>query len=83
MTLENYPDLKSHQEISDALKQNMYLQQEITAAREVYNDTVMKWNQDIFSWPTKMIVASKMGYTTRIPFIASKQTKDLSKSVFF
>ncbi len=83
VTLENYPDLKSHQEISDALKQNMYLQQEITAAREVYNDTVMKWNQDIFSWPTKMIVASKMGYTTRIPFIASKQTKDLSKSVFF
>lgn len=83
VTLENYPDLKAHQEIADALKQNMYLQQEITAAREVYNDTVMKWNQDIFAWPTKMIVASKQGYTTRIPFTASKETKDLSRSVFF
>lgn len=83
VTLENYPDLKAHQEIADALKQNMYLQSEITAAREVYNDTVMKWNQDIFAWPTKMIVASKQGYTTRIPFTASKEIKDLSKSVFF
>ena len=83
VAIESYPNLKAHQEIADAMKQNMYLQSEITAAREVYNDTVMKWNQDIFAWPTKMIVAAKAGYTTRIPFTASKETKEKSRSVFF
>lgn len=83
VAIESYPNLKAHQEIADAMKQNMYLQSEITAAREVYNDTVMKWNQDIFAWPTKMIVAAKAGYTTRIPFTASKETKEKSRGVFF
>ena len=49
----------------------------------VYNDTVMRWNADIFAWPTKMIVAAKAGYTTRIPFTASKEMKEKSESVFF
>ena len=65
------------------MKQNMYLQREITAARELYNDTVNAWNRDIFAWPTKQIVAAKMGYTTRIPFIASKEIKEKAKGVFF
>ncbi|MBR4873226.1 MAG: LemA family protein, partial [Clostridia bacterium] len=49
IAFENYPDLKAHDEIADAMKQNMYLQREITAARELYNDTVNAWNRDIFS----------------------------------
>jgi LemA protein len=65
------------------MQQNSYLQKEITAAREVYNDTVLKWNSDIFAWPTKMIVAAKAGYTTRIPFTASRETKDKARSTFF
>ncbi len=83
VAFENYPDLKAHQQIADAMQQNSYLQQEITAAREVYNDTVFRWNADIFSWPTKMIVAAKLGYTTRIPFIASAEMKTKSEGVFF
>lgn len=83
VAFEAYPDIKAHQEIADAMQQNSYLQQEITAAREVYNDTVMRWNSDIFAWPTKMIVASKAGYTTRIPFTASAEMKAKSESVFF
>ncbi len=83
VAVENYPDLKAHQEIMDAMQQNMYLQREITAARELYNDTINEWNKDIFAWPTKMIVASKQGYTTRIPFIASKEVKEQAKGVFF
>lgn len=82
-TLESYPDLKSHQEIQDAIQQNSYLQKEITAAREVYNDVVYKWNSAIQEWPTKMIVAAKQGYTTRIPFIASKEVKEKAREVFF
>ena len=83
VAVENYPDLKAHQEIADAMQQNMYLQREITAARELYNDTINEWNKDIFAWPTKMIVAAKNGYTTRIPFVASKEIKEQAKGVFF
>lgn len=83
VAFENYPDLKAHKEIADAMQQNMYLQREITAARELYNDTINAWNRDIFAWPTKMIVAARSGYTTRIPFIASEEIKQQAKSVFF
>ena len=83
VAFENYPDLQAHQQIRDAMQQNMYLQREITAARELYNDTINTWNRDIFAWPTKMIVAAKAGYTTRIPFAASQEIKAQAKGVFF
>lgn len=83
LALESYPELKSHNEIKDAIQQNAYLQKEITAAREVYNDSVNTWNAQIQVWPTNMIVAAKNGYTTRIPFIASKEVKEKAREVFF
>ena len=83
IAFENYPDLQAHKEINDAMKQNMYLQREITAARELYNDTINRWNRDIFKWPTYQIVAAKNGYTTRIPFIASSEIKQQAKGTFF
>lgn len=83
IALESYPELRSHNEIKDAIQQNAYLQKEITAAREVYNDTVNTWNAQIQVWPTNMIVAAKNGYTTRIPFIASKEVKEKAREVFF
>ena len=83
IAVENYPDLKAHREIADAMQQNMYIQREITAARELYNDTVNEWNKDIFAWPTKKIVAAKNGYTTRIPFVASQEIKQRAQEVFF
>ena len=83
VAFENYPDLRAHDQIADAMKQNMYLQREITAARELYNDTVNAWNRDVFAWPSKQIVAARQGYTTRIPFIASKEIKEKAQGVFF
>ena len=84
VAFEAYPDIKAHKEIADAMQQNSYLQREITAAREVYNDTVLLWNQEIFKWPTKMIVAAKAGYTSRIPFSTSQEFKDRNRNeVFF
>lgn len=83
VAFENYPDLKAHNEIQQCLQQNSYLQREITAAREQYNDTVYRWNADIQAWPTKMIVAAKLGYTTRIPFTASQETKEKARGTFF
>lgn len=81
--VEAYPDLKAHAAIADAMRQNSYLQKEITAARTLYNDTVNIWNADLFAWPTKMIVAARAGYTTRIPFTASSETKAQARSAFF
>lgn len=83
LQFEAYPDLKAHRTLADAMQQNSYLQREITAAREVYNDTVLRWNQDIYAWPTKMIVAAKAGYTTRIPFTTSREIKDQARQTFF
>ena len=83
VAFEAYPELKAHRSLADAMQQNSYLQKEITAAREVYNDTVLKWNQDIFAWPTKMIVAAKAGYTTRIPFTTSREIKEQARAKFF
>ena len=83
VALEAYPDIKAHKEIADAMQQNSYLQREITAAREVYNDSVSAWNQAIFQWPAKALAAARAGYTTRIPFTASKETKEAARQVFF
>ena len=83
IAFENYPDLKAHEAFKDAMRQNYQLQLEITAARELYNDSVYAWNRDIFAWPTKMIVASKNGYTTRIPFNISTTVKEEARGTFF
>jgi len=83
LAVEAYPDLKSQTVIADAMRQNSYLQKEITAARSLYNDTVAMWNQAIFEWPAKQIVAARAGYTTRIPFTASAETKIAARGKFF
>lgn len=80
---EQYPDIKAHNELEECLKQNSYLQKEITAARELYNDSVYTWNATIQKWPTYMIVAAKEGYTTRIPFSTSQEIKEKARGTFF
>ena len=81
--VEAYPELRVHNALADAMQQNSYLQRAITAARTVYNSRVTQWNTDIFAWPTKMIVAARHGYTTRIPFTASAETREKARSKFF
>ena len=83
VAMEAYPELKAHQEIAMAMQQNSYLQKEITAAREVYNDSVLEWNGLVGRWPTYKIVAAKKGYTTRIPFATSSEIKQRAREVFF
>ncbi len=81
--VEAYPDLKAHAAIQEAMRQNALLQKEITAARTLYNDTVTQWNTDIYDWPTRMIVAAKAGYTTRIPFTTTSEIKQQARGTFF
>ena len=83
IAMENYPELQAHKDIQEAMRQNSYLQKEITAARELYNDTVNRWNTDIYAWPTKMIVAARAHYTTRIPFATTAEIKEQARGVFF
>jgi LemA protein len=83
VAFEAYPELRAQENIAEAMRQNSYLQKEITAARTLYNDTVTTWNQEIYSWPIHQIVAAKAGYTTRIPFIASAETRDAARKSFF
>lgn len=83
VTVEAYPDLRSHEEIKEAMRQNLCLQSEITAARELYNDSIAAWNKAIFAWPAKQIVAAKEGYMTRIPFAAPEEDRVKSNEVFF
>jgi LemA protein len=83
LAFEAYPNLKSQDNIVEAMRQNSYLQKEITAARTLYNDTVATFNQAIYIWPTNQIVAAKQGYTTRIPFTASAETKAQARGTFF
>ncbi len=82
-TVENYPELKSMDVIKKAVDENSYLQKEITAAREEYNDVVNRWNSQIFIWPIYRSVAYKNKYTTRVPFSASKEIKEKARGVFF
>lgn len=83
LAFEAYPELRAQENIAEAMRQNATLQKEITAARVLYNDTVTMWNGDIYAWPTKIIVAAKQGYTTRIPYIASAETKAQARGTFF
>lgn len=83
VAVEAYPELKAQENILEATRQNSYLQKEITAARGLYNDTVTRWNQQIFSWPVYQIVSAQAGYTTRIPFTTSAATKEAARSTFF
>lgn len=83
IALERYPELKAHEAIQQCMEQNAYLQKEITAAREVYNDTVYTWNSAIQQWPAKMIVAARAGYTTRIPFSTTSEVRTAARGTFF
>lgn len=83
IALENYPELKSQQAVSDAMQQNNYTQSEITACRDKYNDSVLRWNSLIYKFPFYDLVAEENGYTTRIPFSVSSETKQQARSNFF
>lgn len=81
--IENYPDLKAHHAIEDAIQKNSYLQREITAAREHYNDVVTQWNMAVNTLYIKQLVAAEQGYTTRIPFATTADIKAAAREVFF
>jgi len=83
IAFENYPNIQSHSELQSCMQQNSYLQKEITAARDLYNDAVLEWNTRIFQWPVYKIVAANHEYTTRIPFTIPAAEKEEARGTFF
>lgn len=83
VAVESYPELQAHKELAAVIKQNLLLQQQISAARTLYNDSVNQWNASIFQWPARQIVAAKNGYTTRIPFAAEEAVREMAKETLF
>ena len=81
--IEAYPELKAHAQIAEAMRQNSYLQREITAARDLYNQVVLIWNTEVYNWPVRQIVAARQHFTTKIPFSVSTAVIEGSKSTFF
>lgn len=66
VTVESYPDeLGAHAAIQEAMRENVYLQREISSARDLLNDAVYAWNRDIHQWIVKRIVAAEKKYTTK------------------
>jgi LemA protein len=83
VAFEAYPQLQAQGNIAEAMRQNALNQKEITSASILYNDLVATWNRNIFDWPTRAIMATKAGYTTRIPFAASTELKETARGNFF
>ncbi|EOA07496.1 Hypothetical protein, predicted transmembrane protein [Mycoplasma yeatsii 13926] len=83
LQFENYPELQSHKSVKEAMQQNLYLQKEITATRDIYNDSINQWNRAINEWPAKQMVAAKLGYTTKIPFATTSEIKQQARQDFF
>jgi len=80
---DEHPELLTNSGIAKAMRDNDYLQREITAAREVYNDSINEWNAAIFQWPCYAMVAAKKGYTTKIPFTTTREVRSKARSVMF
>ena len=83
ITLERYPELKSHEMLQHLAQEDAYLVAEITEARNQYNSVVNEWNHMIYGWPFYQYVAGLHNYTTRIPYIASEDVRKEGESVLF
>lgn len=66
---ENYPDLKANQNFLALQSEISETEDKISYMRQSYNDTVMKYNTAIQTFPGSL-VAGPMGFTKRESFIA-------------
>lgn len=80
---EEHPELMSNAAIEKAIKENDYLQREITAARECYNDSINEWNSSLFESRAKRVVAATKKYCTKKPFVTSHEIRSKAREVLF
>jgi LemA protein len=63
-TVENYPDLKSNQNVLDLQEQLTTTENQISFARQHYNATVLDYNSSIATFPN-VLVAGPFGFDKR------------------
>jgi LemA protein len=63
-TVENYPDLKSNQNVLDLQEQLTTTENQISFARQHYNATVLDYNSSIATFPN-VLVAGPFGFDRR------------------
>jgi len=78
---ENYPDLKANQNFLMLQEELSGVENKIAFSRQFYNDTVMKFNTMIQTFPTNM-VAGMLGFTQRHYFEIEEASREPVKVEF-
>jgi LemA protein len=82
MLVENYPDLKADKSFIDLQNQLSQLEHQIAISRQFYNDTVMKYNQYIASFPSNLF-ANAFHFTERPYFQLDNAQEKQAPTVSF
>ncbi|UWD33884.1 LemA family protein [Mesomycoplasma molare] len=78
VAFESYPDLKASNLYETLMKESIYLEEEISAARRLYNSKVKSFNEQLFIFPAS-IVAESLNLTSMPLFKANiHQRQDVS-----
>ncbi|KXZ39037.1 LemA protein [Alkalithermobacter thermoalcaliphilus JW-YL-7 = DSM 7308] len=81
VVMENYPELKSNQNVSKLMDELSGTENRISVERDRYNAVVRDYNKKIRSFPTNLM-AKAMGFETRNYFEASKDAQAAPKVKF-
>ncbi len=72
---ENYPDLKANQNVSQLQEELTSTENKISFARQLYNDTVMSFNNRVQTFPSN-VIAAIFGFRAREYFEAPEEEKE-------
>jgi LemA protein len=73
--IENYPELKSNEHISQLLASLNEIEEQISAARRFYNTAVTEYNNAIEMFPSN-ILATNMNYYSKQVFVANERERE-------
>lgn len=78
---EQYPDLKANTSFLDLQNQLKEIERQLAFSRQFYNDAAMKFNQEIYLFPSN-IIASIFGFTPRGYFRIDESEKNTTNVEF-
>lgn len=70
---ERYPELKANEQVKQLMEELTSTENRISYARQFYNDTVMKYNTAIETFPTNIV--AKMFSFTPFPFFQATEAE--------
>jgi len=73
--IENYPDLKSNQHVTQLLESLNESEEQISAARRFYNTAVTDYNNGLEMFPSN-IVAGYMRYQSKELFVTPEEERN-------